>query len=83
MYRAINIGTGAGVSVLELISTFENVNNIKIPYQIKDRRSGDVAECYADASFAKDSIDWQAVKTIEDMCRDSYNWQVKNPRGYS
>ncbi len=71
---AYNLGTGKGYSVLELVSTFERVNNIKIPYEICPRRSGDIAECYADPSYAKEKLNWEATKNLEEMCRDSYNY---------
>ena len=73
-----NLGTGKGVSVLELVNIFSKVNNIEVPYKIVGRRKGDVAECYADVTKANKELDWKATKTIEDMCRDSYKWGVKN-----
>lgn len=80
--EAYNLGTGKGVSVLELVKTFEKVNEVKIPYAISDRRPGDIATCFADASKAKKELGWEAEKTIEDMCKDSWNWQKNNPQGY-
>lgn len=80
--EAYNLGTGRGVSVLELVNTFEKVNGVKIPYTISDRRLGDIATCFADASKAKEELEWEAEKTIEDMCKDSWNWQKNNPQGY-
>ena len=77
-----NLGTGIGYSVLDMVKAFENVNGVKIPYTIKDRRSGDVATCYADASKANDILDWKAEKTLQDMMRDSWRWQSSNPNGY-
>ncbi len=77
-----NLGTGKGVSVLELVKSFEKANGITIPYEIKPRRAGDIATCYADASKAKRELDWVAKRDIVDMCRDSWNWQSKNPEGY-
>ena len=74
-----NLGTGHGYSVLELVNTFERVNNIKVNYKIVDRRPGDIAECYADPAYAKQELNWQAEKDIEEMCRDSYNF-VKNQK---
>ena len=73
-----NLGTGTGYSVLELVNTFEKVNNIKIPYQIDARRPGDIAECYADPSKAQKELGWKATKTLEDMCRDSWRNIEKN-----
>lgn len=77
-----NLGTGTGYSVLDIVKAFSKINNIEIPYVIKPRRSGDIAECYADASKAAKILGWTAEKTIEDMCRDSWNWQSKNVNGY-
>lgn len=76
-----NLGTGRGYSVLELIHTFEQTNHIKVPYSITGRRPGDVASCYADPSKAERELGWKARCTIEDMCRDAWNWQQKNPQG--
>ena len=72
-----NLGTGHGYSVLEIVNTFSRVNNIPIPYEICPRRPGDIDACYADPSYAKEKLDWQATKDIDDMCRDAYNF-VKN-----
>ena len=77
-----NLGTGRGTSVLELVHAFEKVNNIKIPYIICDRRPGDVDENYADASKAFKEMNFKTRLTIEDACRDSWNWQKNNPNGY-
>ena len=77
-----NLGTGTGYSVLDIVNAFSKVNNIEIPYEIKPRRAGDIAECYADASKARDVLDWTAEKTLEDMCKDSWNWQSHNVNGY-
>lgn len=77
-----NLGTGIGYSVLDIVKTFEKVNGVKIPYVIKDRRSGDIAECYADPEKAKEIMGWTAEKNLEDMCRDSWNWQKNNLNGY-
>lgn len=73
-----NLGTGNGFSVLDLVKTYEKVNGIKLNYAIKDRRPGDIAACYADSSKAKAELGWEATKTIEDMCRDSYQFMIKN-----
>ncbi|MCI8549872.1 MAG: UDP-glucose 4-epimerase GalE [Lachnospiraceae bacterium] len=77
-----NLGTGTGYSVLEIVNAFEQVNGVKIPYDIVERRPGDIAECYADASKAERLLGWKAEKTLEDMCRDTWNWQKNNPEGY-
>lgn len=77
-----NLGSGKGTSVLELVQAFEKVNGVKVPYKIVDRRPGDVATCYANADKALAELNWKTEKTIEDMCRDTWNWQSKNPNGY-
>lgn len=76
--KIYNLGTGRGYSVLELVTTFEKVNNVKVNYKIVDRRPGDAAECYADASKAEKELNWKAEKGLEEMCRDSYNFILKN-----
>ena len=73
-----NLGTGNGFSVLDLVKTYEKVNNLKLNYVIKDRRPGDIAACYADSSKDKEELGWEASKTIEDMCRDSYQYMIRN-----
>ena len=73
--EVFNLGTGHGYSVLDLVKTFEKVNGVKIPYVITDRRPGDIALCYADTAKAEKVLGWKAEKDIEDMCRDSWNWQ--------
>lgn len=80
--KIYNLGTGIGYSVLDLINTFKEVNQVEIPYQISERRPGDVATCFADAQKAKAELDWQASKNLEDMCRDSWRWQSQNPNGF-
>jgi UDP-glucose 4-epimerase len=72
-----NLGTGHGYSVLDLINTFERVNNVKVNYKIVERRPGDIATCYADPSKAKEELGWEAHYGIEDMCKDSYNFILK------
>lgn len=79
----INLGTGRGYSVLELVTAFEKVSKTKIPYNIIKRRIGDIAECFADSSLAHEVLKWEAQKTIEEMCADSWNWQKRNPNGYN
>lgn len=79
---AYNLGTGIGFSVLELVSAFERVSGINLPYKIVNRRPGDIAVCYADPSKAKLALGWIAEKGIEEMCRDSWRWQKNNPNGY-
>jgi UDP-glucose 4-epimerase len=75
VYKAYNIGTGQGTSVLELIRSFSEGSGVEIPYRIVERRPGDVAECYADVALAADELGWQAKLSIDDACRDSWNWQ--------
>ena len=77
-----NIGTGRGYSVLDVVKAFEKVNNVNVPYSIKPRRPGDIATCYCNPAKAKAELGWEAEYDIEDMCRDSWNWQKNNPRGY-
>ncbi len=76
--NVFNLGTGNGYSVLELINAVSKINNVNIPYVIDKRRPGDIAACYADASKANRELNWYASKNIEDMCRDSYNFIIKN-----
>ena len=80
--EAYNLGAGKGYSVLQLVEAFEKATGVKIPYVISERRAGDVATCYADSTKAKEQLGWKAEKTIEDMCKDSWNWQSNNPNGY-
>ena len=77
-----NLGTGRGVSVLEMVHTFSEVNHVPVPYVIGPRRAGDLATVYADPAKAKQILGWEAKKSLADMCRDSWNWQSKNPTGY-
>lgn len=72
-----NLGTGNGYSVLDLVKTFENVNNVEVPYDIRDRRPGDIASCYADPTKAELEIGFKAVRSLEDMCRDTWNFEQK------
>ena len=80
--EVINLGTGMGHSVLELISAFESATGIHIPFQIVGRRAGDIPVCFASAEKAKALLGWQATRTLSDMCRDAWNWQQKNPDGF-
>ena len=77
-----NLGTGIGYSVLDMVHTFVEVNQVKVPYKIAGRRPGDIATCYADPTKSKEILGWTARETLADMCRDSWNWQTKNPQGY-
>jgi UDP-glucose 4-epimerase len=78
----VNLGTGKGTSVLELVEAFERANGVAIPRKFAPRRDGDVAVCYADASLAKTALRWTARRGIDEMCRDAWNWQRNNPMGY-
>ena len=78
----INLGTGHGYSVLDLVNTFTRVNGVPVPYEFAPRRPGDIAENYADPSKAEALLGWKAEKTLEDMCRDTYRFQQNNPMGY-
>jgi len=80
--KIYNLSTGKGYSVLDIVKSFEKVTGVKIPYQIKPRREGDIAACYADASKAFKELGWKAELGIDDMCRDAWNWQKNNPNGY-
>ena len=71
----VNLGTGKGCSVLQMIKTFEAVNKVKVPFVIAEKRKGDVASCYADVSYAKDLLGWEAMLSIEDMCRDIWRYE--------
>ncbi|NLX70968.1 MAG: UDP-glucose 4-epimerase GalE [Clostridiales bacterium] len=77
-----NLGTGTGYSVLDVVKTFEKATGQKIPYVITERRPGDIDMCYADPTKAYEELGWKAEKDLEDMCRDSWNWQKNNPNGY-
>ena len=80
--KAYNLGTGVGYSVLDVVRNFEKVTGKKIPYVITSRRPGDIDKCYADPTKACKELGWKAEKTLEDMCRDAWNWQRNNPDGY-
>ncbi len=80
--EAINLGTGNGVSVLELVEAFKKASGVNVPYKIVERREGDPAKVYANADKAKQLLNWEAEFGIEQMCRDSWNWQSNNPNGY-
>ena len=77
-----NLGTGVGYSVLDIVKNFEEATGVKIPYQIKDRRPGDIATCYSSAAKAKEELGWEAQYGIKEMCADSWRWQSQNPNGY-
>ncbi len=77
-----NLGTGHGVSVLELVHAFEQASGVPIPYRIEPRRAGDIAVCYADASKAARELDWTAQRDVKQMCADTWRWQSQNPKGF-
>ena len=81
--KVYNLGTGNGYSVLDVIKAFSKACVHEVPYEIKDRRPGDIATCYADASLAKKELGWEAKYNLDDMCSSSWNWQSKNPNGYN
>ncbi|RLC50777.1 MAG: UDP-glucose 4-epimerase GalE, partial [Candidatus Cloacimonadota bacterium] len=81
--KIYNLGCGHGFSVLEVIDAFQEASGRNIPYEIVERRAGDIAVSYADSSLAKKELNWEAEKGIDEMCRDAWNWQQKNPKGFS
>ena len=80
--EVFNLGTGTGYSVLDMVKAFEKANGVAVPYQIVDRRPGDLPTCYADPAKSAAVLGWKAEKNLEDMCRDSWRWQSQNPMGY-
>lgn len=81
-WKAYNLGTGRGYSVLEMVKAFSEASGKQINYEITCRREGDIAACYADASLAKRELNWTATRDIKAMCKDTWNWQKKNPKGF-
>jgi UDP-glucose 4-epimerase len=79
----LNLGTGHGVSVLEMVRAFEKASGVQIPFEVSSRRSGDIATCFADPSYANHILQWQAQRTLTQMVTDSWRWQNSNPQGYS
>jgi UDP-glucose-4-epimerase len=80
--EAYNLGTGVGYSVIEVVKAFEEVTGITVAHTITDKRAGDVAQCYSDATLAKTKLGWEAERGLKEMCEDSWNWQKNNPNGY-
>lgn len=78
----VNLGTGIGYSVLDVVKAFEKTSGKKVPYKISNKRAGDIAKCYADPSYAYEVLGWKSEKTLEEMCADSWKWQKNNPKGY-
>ena len=82
-HRVYNLGTGQGTSVLESLRAFERATGTPIPYEVVDRRPGDIAVCYADPAAAIRDLDWKAELTVDDACRDAWRWQSGNPNGFA
>ncbi len=80
--EVFNLGTGVGYSVLDMVNAFVEANGVDVPYQIVDRRPGDIATCYADPAKSAEKLGWKAEKNLQDMCRDSWRWQSQNPNGF-
>ncbi|KAB7884179.1 GDP-mannose 4,6-dehydratase, partial [Poseidonibacter ostreae] len=78
----VNLGTGNGYSVIDMINAFQKASGKKVPYNIVDRRPGDIAKCFADPSYAKEVLDWEATRGVDEMCEDSWRWQSNNPDGF-
>lgn len=81
-YDAVNLGTGRGTSVLEMVQAFEAASGREVPFKIVDRRPGDIAECYADPAYAYESLGWKAERGLAEMMEDTWRWQSQNPNGY-
>ena len=79
----VNLGTGIGHSVLDVVKSFEKASGKDVPYKIVNRRPGDIATCYADPSYAAKILDWKAKYELDEMCEDAWRWQSMNPDGYS
>ena len=82
-FLSLNIGTGKGTSVLELIKTFEDINQVKVPYEFSDRREGDFKKVVADNSLCISVLKWEPSLSVHEMCRDGWKWKKLNPNGYS
>ena len=80
--EVFNLGTGKGTSVLEMLHAFERANGLTVPHSIGARRPGDIAVCYADPSKSREILHWQAKRSVEEMCADSWRWQKQNPMGF-
>ena len=78
----VNLGTGRGYSVLDVVRAFEKASGRPVPYELVARRPGDVAQCYADPALARELLGWQAKRSLAEMCADSWQWQSRNPNGY-
>jgi UDP-glucose 4-epimerase len=82
MCTAINLGTGVGYSVLDMVKAFEAASGKPVPYQVQARRAGDIAACYANPLLAEQLLGWRAVRDLQTMCADAWRWQSGNPLGY-
>ena len=82
-FHIVNVGTGKGYSVFEVLRAFENINKVKVPFEVVDRRTGDAAVSFADTQLAETFLSWRASLGLEEMCRDSWHWQNKNPVGFA
>ena len=78
----VNLGTGQGYSVIDVVNAFEKASGRPVPYEIAPRRPGDVAQCYAEPTLAETELGWRATRGIEEMCADAWRWQSSNPQGY-
>lgn len=78
----VNLGTGNGSSVLDVVRRFEAASGRTVPYEIRERRAGDVAACYADPTFALEALGWKSTRSLQQMCADHWRWQLQNPNGY-
>jgi UDP-glucose 4-epimerase len=78
----VNLGTGKGYSVLQMVQAFSEASGCEIPYDIVSRRAGDIASCYADPTLAKSLLGWQAERDLLEMCKDSWRWQSLSPEGF-
>lgn len=81
--KVYNLGTGRGISVLELVAAMEKAAGRKIPWKVVERREGDIATCYADPSLAEKELKWKAVRSVDKFCEDAWRWQSRNPNGYN
>jgi UDP-glucose 4-epimerase len=81
--EAINVGTGQGASVLDVVKAFEAGSGQSVPYEVVARRAGDIAACYADASKAQSLLGWQATRDLDNICETAWKWQSQNPNGYT
>ena len=80
--EVFNLGTGTGYSVLDMVKAFNEANGLELPYKIVDRSPGDLATCYADPAKSAERLGWKAERGLQEICRDSWNWQSKNPKGF-